>query len=210
MRPSRKRALIGATVAAALATIGFAGQAQANTTLPGLNGRIAFTSSRDFPFAVETPELRGTESSCSAYDGCSEEIYSMGPDGSTPTRLTNNELLDDEAAWLPTDGSGIAFERSSDGDCSDCADIWSMASAGGSEVQLTSSSGDETHPTYSPDGSHIAYAGDGPTNTDTIASDRLISTGIYREIFTMPAGGGPATPLLAPDMFGSDGYAGVY
>src|SRR5947199_10114986 len=65
MKPRRRRVLLGTTVALALSAIGFAGSAQANSLLPGLNGKIAFTSTRDFPFVLDAP-LRGFPQSCQA------------------------------------------------------------------------------------------------------------------------------------------------
>lgn len=202
MRSRRSRALLGTTIAAAMAAIGFAGPAQANTTLSGLNGKILFTSERDFPPGA-LAALRGTTQSCTSGDPCSDELYSMGPDGSNPTRLTNNTAVDGEGAWLPADGSRIAFETADPSSCTPLCqfDIWSMLGDGSSPVQLTSDAGAETHPTYSPDGSKIAYSGDVATPG---SADRLIFPGT--EIFVMPAGGesaGTPTPLLPADQLGN-------
>src|SRR5437764_10299649 len=198
MKPRHRHVLLGTTVALALAAIGFAGSAQANSLLPGLNGKIAFTSTQDFPFVIDAP-LRGFPQSCQAetHNGsCSLEIYSMNPDGSAPTRLTNNTAGDDEAAWLPNDGANIAFEsdRATSGSgCNPKAvdvctwDIWSMANDGSNPIQLTSDPGDEGHASYSPDGSRIAFSGENPDFQT--GPDRLILISGASEIFTMPAGG---------------------
>jgi Tol biopolymer transport system component len=204
MRSRRSRALLGTTIAAALAAIGFAGPAHANTTLSGVNGKILFTSDRDFTFEPDAPALRGgTQPVCFAGNNCADELYSMGPDGSNPTRLTNNTADDDEGAWLPADGSRIAFETADPSSCTPFCqyDIWSMQGDGTSPVQLTSDAGGETHPTYSPDGSKIAYSGEVTTSD---SADRLFFPDT--EIFVMPAGGesaGTPTPLLPADQLGS-------
>jgi Tol biopolymer transport system component len=204
-------ALLATSIATAAAAIGFTATAQATTTLPGLNGKIAFTSDRDF-IPVDSP-LRGFSSSCEEQtldDSCGYEIYSMQPDGSAQTRLTNNTAADDEPAWLPADGSRLAFEsdRASGGGCDepDCGyDIWSMVADGSSPVQLTSDQGDETRPSYSPDGSQIAFDGEN-TSVESQPSSRLLLVGSGpSEVFIMPAtgeGGSGPTPLLPADQTG--------
>ena len=206
MRPKRSHALLGTAIAMALGAIGFAGSAQANSVIPGVNGKIAFTSTRDFPFE---PIVKGTLQ-CFSGDECSDEIYSMNPDGSAQTRLTNNLAGDDESAWLPADGANIAFESnranvSCGEEASSCYDIWSMVNDGSNPVQLTTDPGDEIHPSYSPDGSRIAFAGENPDFNPSGAADRLILLFGESEIFTMPAGGesvGSPTPLLPADQTG--------
>jgi Tol biopolymer transport system component len=144
----------------------------------------------------------------------------MNPDGSSQTRLTNNTAGDDEAAWLPADGANIAFEsdRATNsqgcvrGVLADCSfDIWSMANDGSNPVQLTSDPGDEGHPSYSPDGSRIAFSGQNPG--PVTAADRLLLTG-ESEIFTMSSAGesaGVPTPLLPSDQTGITGpTSGVF
>jgi Tol biopolymer transport system component len=196
------------TIAAALAAIGFAGPAQANTTLPGLNGKILFTSTRDFPLTPDLAGQRGTDQpTCAAGDECSQELYSMNPDGSGTTRLTNNTVFDDTGAWLPADGSQIAFEEdnATDDCCGEEADIWSMHGDGGSPIQLTSDPGAETHPTYSPDGSRIAFSGAVDESTPASAATRLISPSNGSQIYVMSAAGesaGAPTPLLPADQIG--------
>jgi Tol biopolymer transport system component len=207
MKPSRSRALLGTTIAMGVAAIGFAGNAHANSLLPGLNGKIAFTSARDFPFLPDAP-IRGFQScqSDTSDNDCALEIYSMNADGSAQTRLTNNTAGDDEAAWLPADGANIAFE--SDRASTPCNekllvqigcpyDIWSMGNDGSNPTQLTTDLGDEGHASYSPDGTRIAFSGQNPDLEPS--PDRLAILTGESEIFTMPAGGesGSApTPLL--------------
>src|ERR671925_1213495 len=75
------------------------------------------------------------------------EIYSMNPDGTDVTRLTNNTVVDSRPSLSP-DGTLIAWE--SDGE------IWVMSSNGTNKQQLTSA-GINGAPTFSPDGTKIAF-----------------------------------------------------
>jgi Tol biopolymer transport system component len=205
------RALLACAFAAIAAT-GLAGSAQANVQIPGLNGKIAFTSDRDFAF---TPPLTKGFGQPDCFEQtsnfeCSLEIYSMNPDGGAQTRLTNNVAGDDEAAWLPADGANIAFESDRATPVDQCEetcswDIWSMTGDGNSPLQLTHNDGDELHPTYSPDGTRIAYYA---TNPDL---ERSLFPGIDTEIFIIPASGesGLPTPLLPADQTGEVGPTSV-
>jgi Tol biopolymer transport system component len=203
MKAQRTRALVGAGIAAAMAAITFASPVQANTTILGHNGNILFTSTRDFQ--VETPSLRGVPTGCFSPSDCADELYSMGPDGSNPTRLTNNTVDDDSGAWLPADGSRIAFERHND---ATGYDILSMGGDGSSPIQLTSDAGNEFDPSYSPDGSRIAFAGpvdESVPLSSNSAGNRLFPPSEGQQIYVMPAAGetaGAPQPLLSQDQIG--------
>ena len=79
---------------------------------PGANGKIAFETNRDGNF----------------------EIYSMNPDGSGQTNLTNNPADDTIPAWSP-DGTKIAFTSFRDGN----PEIYSMNADGSGQTRLTNS-----------------------------------------------------------------------
>src|SRR5436189_6176647 len=64
----------------------------ANTATGNVDGRIAFSSDRNYA------------------DGGGREIYSMNVNGTDVVRLTNNPAVDWVPAW-PPDGTQIALER---------------------------------------------------------------------------------------------------
>jgi Tol biopolymer transport system component len=116
--------------AAALATL-FAAAAPAEAAFPGANGKIAFQTNRD---------------------AGNYEIYSMNPDGSGQTRLTNNAALDWNPAWSP-DGTKIAFMSTRTG----AGDIYKMNADGTNVVRLTTTTAPEGAPSWSPNGTKIAF-----------------------------------------------------
>jgi Tol biopolymer transport system component len=72
-----------------------------------------------------------------------------------------------DPAWSP-DGNWIAFTSSVEGD----ADIWVIASTGGTPVRITQDPADETDPTWAPDGQSLAYtSSQGDCSCIWIASD---------------------------------------
>ena len=105
-----------------------------------------------------------------------DEIYSMNPDGSSPVRLTNN-AADDRNPAISPDGSRIAFQSDRDGEFQ----IYSMASDG-SDVRRLTSTGIARYPSWSPEGTTIAFSwragtGDGD-HVFIIAADGSGMTGL--------------------------------
>src|SRR6266550_1874996 len=105
----------------------------ANTATGNVDGRIAFSSDRNYA------------------DGGGREIYSMNVDGTDVVRLTNNPAVDWFPAWSP-DGTQIAFE-------SDGGDIYTMNADGSGVFRVTSriSGGPNQFPSWSPTGEQIAF-----------------------------------------------------
>lgn len=141
----------------------------AHAALPGADGRIAFVSDRDGNL----------------------EIYSMAADGSGQINLTGSAARDQDPAWSP-DGSKIAYSSTAAGAH---LDIWVMNADGSGKVNLTplpdsTESGEAgVEPTWSPDGSRIAYGYQGDVwvmNADGSAKANLTHD------LALPAAGGQA------------------
>ena len=134
------RSKIGAALAALLGALAIATPAQA--TFPGNNGKIAFASGGD--------------------------IWTVNPDGTGATNLTNSPAdHDTDPSWSP-DGTKIAFASDHDADrpCSGnplgppCNyEIYVMNADGSGRSRITHSFETDTHPRFSPDGTKIAYSG---------------------------------------------------
>lgn len=103
-------------------------------TVPGRNGKIAFSSNRD--------------------DNGNNDIYTMEADGSNVQRLTNNPAPDSSPRWSP-DGTKIAFLRSN----GLTFDIYVMNADGSNQTRLTNNLrvlGEP--PDWSSDGTRIVFA----------------------------------------------------
>lgn len=129
------------------------------TTTRYLNGKILFDSTRDEPNA---------------------DIYSMLPDGTGITNLTNtNTVAEWGGSWSP-DGSKIVFTGEKDDPGNQ--DIYVMNADGSNVTRLTNDPAYEDYPAWSPDGSKIIFdsgrAGDYETwimNADGSNEQKLIN-----------------------------------
>lgn len=90
--------------------------------------------------------------------GANYEIYSMNPNGSNQTNLTNNAAFDSNPNWSP-DGSKIVFvsDRASFG----TTEIYTMNANGSNPTRLTNNAVNDETPAWSPDGAKIAFARSG-------------------------------------------------
>lgn len=115
-----------AALAAALAAFSVdlaAVERPAIAAFSGKNGQIAFVSNRDG----------------------NEEIYVMNADGTSTTRLTTNEVIDEFPAFSP-DGTRLAFSSNRDGD----AEIYVMNADGKDQSPLTDNPADDFKPDWAP------------------------------------------------------------
>ncbi len=90
--------------------------------------------------------------------GTNSDIFSMNPNGTNQTNLTNNPAFDSQPNWSP-DGSKIVFisDRSSFGS----TEIYTMNANGSNPARLTTNSVNDETPAWSPDGAKIAFARSG-------------------------------------------------
>ena len=126
--------------AVVLAAVGFQllllapGPSPAQAVVPGSTGRIVFTSDRTGNF----------------------EIFSMNPDGSGVTQLTDDPDEDREPVWSPA-GTRIVFVSYGHDAKGTSGDVFVMNADGTGVTNLTSSSGLDDEPVWSPDGTRIAW-----------------------------------------------------
>ena len=103
----------------------------AHASFAGRNGKIVFHTNRD---------------------AGNYEIYTVNPDGSSPTRLTTTAGNDLTPKWSP-DGTKIAFVSIRDGNY----EIYTMNADGTNQTRITNNPAQDVQPAWSPDGTKIAF-----------------------------------------------------
>lgn len=161
---------VGALVIASLSTLAlWANPAEA--AFPGANGKIAL--------AMEDNKDPAGDN----------EIFTINPDGSHRSRLTNNHVMEYEPAWS-ADGARIAFTVNTSSDPNQFTpNIYVMNADGSGRTNLTRGSGVDSNPSWSPDGKKIAFT---RKNTDRTS-----------DVWVMNADGSGKTNLTGTTFDGS-------
>jgi Tol biopolymer transport system component len=144
-----------------------AGGAPAKAAFPGHNGKIAYAE------LVDSNPNDGITSGQS-------DIFTINPDGSGLTNLTNSPINEGAASWS-ADGQKLVFKISR----VNASDIYTMDASGGNVTRVTTDDLSEFFPVWAPDGKRIAY---GREATDS---------GINDDLFVVNADGTGATNLTA-------------
>jgi TolB protein len=175
----------------------------AAATFPGQNGNIAFAAAGQiWAISADGGEAQAIAANlCAdnvawspdgkkiAFDGggggCGSPsgIFVMNADGSHLRSLTDSGCGDVQPAWSP-DGAQIAFRRTpgSNGITATCNnELWVMRANGRSEQQLTHAgvNANAAYPTWSPDGSKIAFSRFNPTRQIFVLD---LNTGVATDI----------------------------
>jgi len=115
-------------------------------------------------------------------------VYVFDVGGKTSLQVTTGPYDDTQPAWSP-DGKWIAFtsNRSPDPDSNDNSDVFVVpAKAGGIPRALTSAAGNDSAPSFSPDGRSVAYLAGGDPKDIWYASNHVA---------VVPFEGGAPRPL---------------
>ena len=112
-------------------------------------------------------------------------VWTVGVDGLGLRQLTNGPF-DDREPTYSRDGTRIAFasDRSSAGNADNAGnyDIWTLDLTSGALTQVTRDAGDDYMPSWSPDGTEIAFVGTRDRATRVLAV--TVATGLERVVAT--------------------------
>ncbi|MGZ5432503.1 MAG: S41 family peptidase, partial [Thermoanaerobaculia bacterium] len=111
------------------------------------------------------------------------DLWVANPDGSAVRRLTSHPGVEGNPRFSP-DGKWIAFSGEYDGN----TDVYIVASEGGVPQRLTWHPGEDLPQGFTPDGAAVVFT-----------SPREVYTMRYRQLFTVPVGGGAVTRLPIPN-----------
>jgi Tol biopolymer transport system component len=124
------------------------------------NNNIVDATSAWSPNGGSIAFARGNTANCSSSDFFGD-IYTITPQGTNETRLTNTNALSYLPAYSPN-GLKIAFVRETDDPTHNTfiRNIYVMNADGTNQIKITPDSLDAVKPSWSPDGSKIAFSAD--------------------------------------------------
>ena len=124
------------------------------------NNNIVDATSAWSPNGGSIAFARGNTADCSGSDFLGD-IYTITPQGTNETRLTNANALSYLPVYSPN-GLQIAFVRETDDPMHNTfvRNIYVMNADGTNQIKITPDSLDAVKPTWSPDGSKIAFSAD--------------------------------------------------
>lgn len=140
-------------------------------------------------------------------DGRTLQVWLMNPDGSNPKQLTFGPGDKTQPRWAP-DGTRLLYVAPGGTDNSGNTlgfDIWVINLDGSGATDLTNSPGDESDPSWSPDGTRIAFTSDRINDLEqvfvsTIACEPIPGSCKAEKPFNLSAGYAvESSPVWSPD-----------
>ncbi|MFI7246032.1 hypothetical protein [Streptomyces qinglanensis] len=155
-------------------------------------GRVSGTASSD-PLFGPGPAHFDQHSSArgdllvftSLRDSTKAQVYLRGKDGAV-RKLTTGRDAGHPA--LAPDGGSVVFDSAEPSSAGSQRDLWQVGTDGSGLRRLTDTPADETSPTYSPDGTRIAYSSDADPLRGKQIYTRAVAGGAQTRISDGPAG----------------------